>query len=74
MLKDALGRAVHAADTIGVRAVLVHAKDDNAKGFYEHFNFEPSPNDPYHVMLIMKDLRRIISAAEVAPKPSDRRA
>lgn len=64
LLKDALRRAVHAADTIGARAVLVHAKDDNAKGFYEHFSFEPSPSDPYHLMLIMKDLRRIIAAAD----------
>jgi len=62
LLKDALRRAVHAADTIGARAVLVHAKDDNAKGFYEHFNFEPSPSDPYHLMLIMKDLRRITAS------------
>jgi len=60
LLKDALRRAVHAADTIGARAVLVHAKDDNSNGFYEHFNFEPSPSDPYHLMLIMKDLRRVI--------------
>lgn len=64
LLKDALRRAVHAADTIGARAVLVHAKDDNAKGFYEHFTFEPSASDPYHLMLIMKDLRRIIAAAD----------
>jgi predicted N-acetyltransferase YhbS len=64
LLKDALRRAAHAADTIGARAVLVHAKDDNAKGFYEHFTFEPSPSDPYHLMLIMKDLRRIIAAAD----------
>jgi len=68
LLKDALGRAVHAADTIGARAVLVHAKDENARGFYEHFNFEPSPSDPYHLMLIMKDLRRIIAAADAEPK------
>ena len=67
LLKDALRRAVHAADTIGARAVLVHAKDDNAKGFYAHFSFEPSPSDPYHLMLIMKDLRRIIATADVAP-------
>jgi GNAT superfamily N-acetyltransferase len=66
LLKDALRRAVHAADTIGARAVLVHAKDDNAKGFYEHFTFESSPSDPYHLMLIMKDLRRIIAAANAA--------
>jgi len=40
--------------------VLVHAKDDNAKGFYEHFNFEPSPSDSYHLLLIMKHLLRIV--------------
>jgi GNAT superfamily N-acetyltransferase len=60
LLKDALCRAAQAADIIGARAVLVHAKDDNAKGFYEHFNFEPGPSDPYHLLLIMKDLRRIL--------------
>jgi len=47
-------------DTIGARALLVHAKDDNAKGFYEHFTFEPSPSDPYHLLLIMKDLLRLV--------------
>ena len=60
LLKDALLRAASAADTIGARAVLVHAKDDNSKSFYEHFNFEPSPSDPYHLLLIMKDLLRIV--------------
>jgi GNAT superfamily N-acetyltransferase len=60
LLKDALLRAASAADIIGARSVLVHAKDDNAKGFYEHFNFEPSPSDPYHLLLIMKDLLRIV--------------
>lgn len=60
LLKDALLRAASAADTIGARALLVHAKDDNAKAFYQHFNFEPSPSDPYHLMLIVKDLLRVI--------------
>jgi len=63
LLKDALLRAVGAADTIGARAVLVHAKDEVAKGFYEHFNFEPSPSDPYHLLLIMKDLRASLGNA-----------
>jgi GNAT superfamily N-acetyltransferase len=72
LLKDALRRAAHAADTIGARAVLVHAKDDNAKGFYEHFTFEPSPSDPYHLLLIMKDLRRITAAADASSKQTDR--
>ena len=60
LLKDALLRTASAADTIGARALLVHAKDDDAKAFYEHFNFEPSPSDPYHLLLVMKDLLRVI--------------
>ena len=61
LLKDALLRAAHAADTIGARALLVHAKDDGARAFYEHFTFEVSPSDPYHLLLIMKDLMQIIA-------------
>jgi GNAT superfamily N-acetyltransferase len=60
LLMDALLRAAPAAGTIGARALLVHAQDDQAKGFYEHFNFESSPSDPYHLLLIMKDLVRIV--------------
>lgn len=62
LLKDALLRTAQAADSIGAHALLVHAKDDSAKAFYEHFTFEASPSDPYHLLLIMKDLLRIISA------------
>jgi hypothetical protein len=28
---------------------------------YEHFNFESSPSDPYHLLLIMKDLLAIVA-------------
>jgi GNAT superfamily N-acetyltransferase len=62
LLKDALMRTAQAANTIGARALLVHAKDDSAKAFYEHFDFEPSPSDPYHLLLIMKDLLRFIGS------------
>jgi hypothetical protein len=48
--------SVHAADTIGARALLVHAKDDGARAFYEHFTLEASPSDPYQLLLITKDL------------------
>jgi len=60
LVKDALLRVAEAADTIGARALLVHAEDEDAKGFYEHCNFEPSRRDPYHLLLIMKDLMRIV--------------
>jgi hypothetical protein len=33
---------------------MVHAKDDEARASYEHFTFEASPSDPYHLLLIMK--------------------
>ncbi len=57
LLKDALKRIASGADEIGARAVLVHAKDDEAKRFYQHYDFEPSPTDPLHLFLLMKDLR-----------------
>jgi len=57
LLKDALRRAVAAAEEIGARAILVHAKDEEARAFYEKFDFESSPTDPLHLFLLMKDLR-----------------
>jgi GNAT superfamily N-acetyltransferase len=60
LLKDALLRTVQAAGIAGIRAVLVHAKDDAARTWYLHWGFEPSPTDPYHLFLIMKDLMNIV--------------
>lgn len=60
LLRDALIRIASAADEIGARAVLVHAKDDEAKRFYQHYDFEPSPTDPLHLFLLMKDLREAL--------------
>jgi len=60
LLRDALNRIGSAADQIGARAVLVHAKDDEAKSFYQHYDFEPSPTDPLHLFLLMKDLRAVL--------------
>lgn len=59
MLRDALRRALSAAEEIGARAVLVHAKDADAKAFYEHFGFVASPTDDLHLILLMKDLRAL---------------
>lgn len=61
LLKDALLRTAQAADIAGIRAVLVHAKDDAARNWYLKWGFEPSPSDPYHLFLLIKDLRAIIN-------------
>lgn len=61
LLKDALVRVAGATDLIGVRALIAHAKDEKAKAFYERFDFEPSPTDPLHMFLLMKDIRATLS-------------
>ena len=57
LLKDAMLRTIQAADIAGIRAFAVHAKDEQAKAFYERFDFLPSPVDPYHLFRLMKDVR-----------------
>ena len=56
LLKDALLRTIQAAEIAGLRAMLVHAKDDSAKRFYEKYGFEPSPIDAYHLFLRLSDI------------------
>lgn len=60
LLRNALLRIVQAADMIGGRAVLVHAKDSQSKSFYAHFGFEPSPIDPFHLYLLIKDIKKTL--------------
>ena len=60
LLKDALLRVARTADEIGVRALVVHAKDEQARRFYEHFGFAASPADPLHLFLLLKDIRAIL--------------
>jgi hypothetical protein len=56
-LKDAMLRTLQAADIAGIRAFAVHAKDDEARAFYEAFDFVPSPTDPLHLLMLMRDLK-----------------
>ncbi|MBE1423875.1 GNAT superfamily N-acetyltransferase [Desulfomicrobium macestii] len=57
LLKNALLRTLQAADIAGIRAVLVHAKDAQAREWYASWDFEPSMTDPYHLFLLLKDLK-----------------
>ena len=60
LLKDALLRTVEASEIAGIRALLVHAKDNDAKSWYQQFDFESSPTDAYHLFLLMKDLKALL--------------
>ena len=61
LLKDAILRTLQAAYIAGIRALVVHAKDESARKFYERFDFLPSPSDPLHLFMLLKDVRNIIS-------------
>lgn len=58
LLKDAMKRTIEAAEIAGIRALAVHAKDDSARQFYEHFNFIASPVEPLHLYMLLKDVHR----------------
>ena len=61
LLKNALLRTAQAADIAGIRALLVHAKDESARQWYLNWEFEPSASDPFHLFLLTKDLKAMIS-------------
>lgn len=60
LLQDALVRVAGAAESVGIRALVVHALNDDVRGWYLHYGFEPSPTDPLHLILLIKDLRKLL--------------
>lgn len=63
LLQDAVLRVTAAANTVGVRAMLVHAIDDAAVAFYRHFGFAPSPVDEQTLFLSLPTIRKSATAA-----------
>jgi GNAT superfamily N-acetyltransferase len=57
LLKDAVLRTLQAAEIAGLRALAVHAKDDDARAFYERYGFIAAPTDPYHLLVLLRDIK-----------------
>lgn len=57
LLQDAVNRAVAVSHNAGVRALLVHALDERAKQFYEHYGFQESPQHPMTLMLRLNTMK-----------------
>ena len=57
LVRDALIRAIQAADIAGLRAFLIHAKDENAKNFYQKLGFISSPLNELHLFMSMRNIR-----------------
>ena len=60
LLQDVLLRCLEAAEAIGARILLVHAKHDAAKAWYMQYGFEESLTDPLHLMMLLKDVRAFL--------------
>lgn len=62
LLADALTRTAGLADSVGIRALLVHSRDDAARQFYlAQAEFLESPTDPLHLLLPVKDIVQSIA-------------
>jgi predicted N-acetyltransferase YhbS len=57
LVRDAGLRVIQAADTIGVRGMIVHALSPEAKQFYMRLGFDLSPLDPMMLMVTLADLK-----------------
>lgn len=61
LLLDAIRRVLTVSDSVGIRALLVHAKHERAAEFYrKHAGFAPLPGDPLALHLLLKDARKTL--------------
>jgi GNAT superfamily N-acetyltransferase len=60
LLADAMQRTLLVAEETGIRLLLVHAVNEDARSFYLHYGFEASPSDPMNLQLLIKDIRATI--------------
>lgn len=63
LLLDALQRTEHASRSVAMRAVLVHALDEEAAAFYAHFGFKPATAEPLTLMVPLEAVRRVLIAS-----------
>ncbi len=60
LLADAMQRTLLVAEETGIRLLLVHAVDEEARSFYLHYGFEASPSDPMNLQLLIKEIKATI--------------
>jgi GNAT superfamily N-acetyltransferase len=54
---DAARRVAHAADTIGIRGIVVHAISEEARRFYIALGFDPCPAEAMTLVVTLRDIR-----------------
>ncbi|MDV3001988.1 MAG: hypothetical protein N5P05_003594 [Chroococcopsis gigantea SAG 12.99] len=61
MLTDALKKSLEVSTTISSLAVIVQALDEEAVSFYKKYNFQQFKNNPFHLYLPMKSIKKLFS-------------
>lgn len=64
LLRDALLRSLAAAESIGIRAVLVHSLSEGARRFYLRHGFIESPIDPLMFTLPIETIQSALGEPE----------
>jgi len=57
LFRDAAKRIINAADTLGIRGLIVHAISEHARAFYSALGCDPSPLEPMTLLVTLADLR-----------------
>ena len=67
LLRDVITRVAVLGTEIGCRGLLIHAETNEARNFYCHLvpEFESSPTDELHLVLLMKDIRRTLAKPSI---------
>lgn len=60
LLIDAFNRSLRVAEEIAVRVVIVDAKNEQAKAFYQHFGFLELVNKPLNLFLPIETVRGLL--------------
>jgi GNAT superfamily N-acetyltransferase len=65
LLRYAFQMAMLSAERIGIRAMLVHAKDDHAAHFYGKYKFRAAKNMDRAMLCSIKDIATSLAAAKL---------
>jgi predicted N-acetyltransferase YhbS len=57
LFRDSAQRVSHAAQSIGIRGIVVHAMSDRARDFYLTLGFDPCPSEPMTLVVTLQDIR-----------------
>ena len=61
LLLDALSRCLRVAEDVGIAAVLIDAKHEQAKTFYARFEFDALPDHPLTLWLPLSSVRKLFA-------------